>query len=365
MIDRDQETMDFKVTALNPDGLKCNKSISSVWVREEAYLISRSDYSRTLIRDVEIGQEILGRCEKTGEVGYRKVKNVFVAENVPTYLLYFQSADEKNDDIFTMETSANTNLWVSEQGWVSLINLRAGDKVESLDHATFLDLFKANRKSITVENKKNTVFAVKATGMLRKMYSLELEDFYTYSIYGSNLWLRDALEMEGFSPSRETKSPLDALRICGCSGMGEQQYVLNEEHLQLELSIVRTTTRLVSRCDKTGEQTFSQVRHILHHQGIEICDVFYTHNGQKRCAGMSYAQELLVKGRGWVRATDLIPGDVFESGPGNVTVVDYVQTEWGGEPDDSSFFSFILNGNNNFCLGWDGELCARGFRFDV
>lgn len=365
MIDRNQGKKNFKVTALNQGELKCHKDFFRAWVREDAYLISKSGYSDILIRHLEVGDEILGRCEKTGEIGYRKVKSIFSAENAPTYLLYYQSTEERNSVISTMETTANANFLVSGRGWVSLMNLRTGDEVESLDYSVFSELFKANGKLTAVENKKNVVFAVKATGMLRTMYSLELEDCYSYSVSGHNLWLRDAIVVENFVSNAKTEFVSEGLRICGCCSMGGQQYVLDENRYPCEIDFVYPNMAIMSRSDKTGEYTVSQVCYLLQHQRIEICDIYYTHNGDKKCAGMSCAQELLVKGRGWVRATDLFPGDVFESGTGNVTVVDHVQTEWGGEADDSSFISFVLDGDNNYCLGWDGELCARGFKSDT
>lgn len=357
---------DFKVTTINPVDLDCDKNMARSWLKEDARLIGRPGQFATWMRDIKVGDQVLARCTKTGELGYRKVKNIFIAENVPTYLLYCQVPLEDSTDILTFETSADSIILVCDRGWVDIKNLKAGDQLEIFDRSTFSTSLEACEKTSTVEHKKITVFCVKATGMRRKMFSLELEDFHSYSVGGLELWLHDGMEYEMQEPISNTnhKPSQNFLRICGCSNMGGQQYVLDETNLPNELEYTYPAMKLISRCEQTGKRTVSKILHRLYHERIELCDLYYLHNGEQRCAGLSRAQELLVKNRGWVRAEQLIAGDMLESGDGNLTVVEYVQTEWGGEPDDSNFFAFILDGHNNFCLGWNGELCARGFRFD-
>lgn len=72
------------------------------------------------------GDDIYSRDEKTGETGIQEVEEVFCTGTHTVYHIWLDGEEE-------IKTTAYHPVYVKEQGWVSAINLREGDIVETMD----------------------------------------------------------------------------------------------------------------------------------------------------------------------------------------------------------------------------------------
>lgn len=78
------------------------------------------------IREMQKGDDIYSRDEKTGETGIQEVEEVFCTGTHTVYHIWLDGEEE-------IKTTAYHPVYVKEQGWVSAINLREGDIVETMD----------------------------------------------------------------------------------------------------------------------------------------------------------------------------------------------------------------------------------------
>ena len=78
------------------------------------------------IREMQKGDDIYSRDEKTGETGIQEVEEVFCTGTHTVYHIWLDGKEE-------IKTTAYHPVYVREQGWVSAINLREGDIVETMD----------------------------------------------------------------------------------------------------------------------------------------------------------------------------------------------------------------------------------------
>lgn len=81
-----------------------------------------------LIKEIQKGDDIYSRNAKTGETGVQEVEEVFCTETHTVYHIWLDGKEE-------IKTTAYHPIYVQEQGWVSAINLREGDVVETMDGA--------------------------------------------------------------------------------------------------------------------------------------------------------------------------------------------------------------------------------------
>ncbi len=121
------------------------------------------------IEQIEVGDEVLSRCEITGDIAYKKVIKVYAhgytkvssisCDYGPEYYAKFGS--QANHAILT---TANHPFWVQGKGWTKVCDLQAGD--ELLTHNGVKAIFKiANLDAYGSE-----------------VYNLEVEDFHTYFV---------------------------------------------------------------------------------------------------------------------------------------------------------------------------------------
>ena len=78
------------------------------------------------IREMQKGDDIYSRDEKTGETGIQEVEEVFCTGTHTVYHIWLDGEEE-------IKTTAYHPVYVKEQGWISAINLREGDIVETMD----------------------------------------------------------------------------------------------------------------------------------------------------------------------------------------------------------------------------------------
>ncbi len=78
------------------------------------------------IKEICKGDEVYSRDEKTGETNLKEVIETF---RTTTHTVYHIWADGKEE----FKTTAYHPVYIREQGWVTAINLREGDKIETID----------------------------------------------------------------------------------------------------------------------------------------------------------------------------------------------------------------------------------------
>ncbi len=80
----------------------------------------------TAIKEIQKGDEILSRDEKTGRTGFKEVEDVFIRTVHTIYHVWLDGKEE-------IKTTAYHLVYVQGQGWVTAINLREGDTLETME----------------------------------------------------------------------------------------------------------------------------------------------------------------------------------------------------------------------------------------
>ncbi len=78
------------------------------------------------IKEIRKGDEVYSRDEKTGETSLKEVVEVFCTTAHTIYHIWVDGKEE-------FKTTAYHPVYVQEQGWVTAINLREGDAIETID----------------------------------------------------------------------------------------------------------------------------------------------------------------------------------------------------------------------------------------
>ena len=80
----------------------------------------------TAIKEIQKGDEILSRDEKTGRTGFKEVEDVFIRTVHTIYHVWLDGKEK-------IKTTTYQPVYVQEQGWVTAINLREGDTLETME----------------------------------------------------------------------------------------------------------------------------------------------------------------------------------------------------------------------------------------
>ena len=78
------------------------------------------------IKGIQKGDEVYSRNAETGETGFREVEEVFCTTAHTIYHVWINGKEE-------IKTTAYHPVYVEGQGWVTAINLREGDAIETMD----------------------------------------------------------------------------------------------------------------------------------------------------------------------------------------------------------------------------------------
>ncbi len=343
-------------------------NLHRAWVDGESdVFLEYGKYRNRTVRisELKAGENALSWCEKTQQLKYCKVLNVLTKESQPTFYLYCEGFSKLIADTRAVEVNANLPFFVVGQGWTTYADVKVGDKIKAFDRDAF-------RTSIydaveILQNKELTVVGKKRSGVSKTLYSVEVEDFHSYCLGEIGAWVHDGNGIEALPLSVATTAALAACfggisRIGGCSG--SESIVANDYDNPIEISWVSPSSHLLSRDEETGTLKKNTALHRVFHEALHRAYIYYKHNGEKRFSILPYGQDILLKGQGWTNVTDLQPGDIFESGPDNHTVLTSIELEPGGELEMSHFYAFVMEGAVNYCIGDDSELCLRGFEFD-
>ncbi|MFZ6757912.1 polymorphic toxin-type HINT domain-containing protein [Undibacterium sp. Ji50W] len=95
------------------------------------------------IQFISPGDEVLSRCESTGEIAYRKVAKTFTREKKQIYGLGYITLDGRE---FGEGTTGEHPFWVKDVGWTEVRNLQPGNVIETYDdNAVKITSVKKNR----------------------------------------------------------------------------------------------------------------------------------------------------------------------------------------------------------------------------
>uniref|UniRef100_UPI00262BDF4C polymorphic toxin-type HINT domain-containing protein n=1 Tax=Propionivibrio sp. TaxID=2212460 RepID=UPI00262BDF4C len=127
------------------------------------------------IQYIDVGQMVLSRCEKTGEMAYRKVIRNIYRESVPTYEIFMHGHNKEGDYYVSAPIIATAEhpFWVKGKGWVPLSALQAGDALESCRNIEVLV------KEVRLFNRQSCV------------YNLEVEGFNTFFLAQNGVWVHN------------------------------------------------------------------------------------------------------------------------------------------------------------------------------
>ena len=101
----------------------------------------------TAIKEIQKGDGILSRDEKTGKTGFKEVEDVFIRAVHTIYHVWLDGKEE-------IKTTAYHPVYVQEQGWVTAINLREGDTMETMERTACITKIVKERheEPVTVYN---------------------------------------------------------------------------------------------------------------------------------------------------------------------------------------------------------------------
>ncbi|WP_239613520.1 polymorphic toxin-type HINT domain-containing protein [Cohnella mopanensis] len=117
------------------------------------------------IEEIQVGDKVLSKNEKTGDVDYKKVTATFKHDTDEIYKINVGSQ--------TIEATFNHPFWVNGKGWVVVKDLIVGDSlVQSNGNTLKID-------NITIVNENVTV------------YNMTVDEFHTYFVSDLNIWVHN------------------------------------------------------------------------------------------------------------------------------------------------------------------------------
>ncbi|SFX09992.1 intein C-terminal splicing region/intein N-terminal splicing region/RHS repeat-associated core domain-containing protein [Thermoactinomyces sp. DSM 45891] len=140
------------------------------------------------IEEIQIGDKVLAKDEKTGNLDYKKVVHLFEREVDEIYEVYV--SDQK------IETTAEHPFWVEGKGWTKVKDLREGD-----------NLFTSKRKRLPIDKivvkKKHTT-----------VYNITVEGYHTYFVTDLNIFVHNKLplNLQAFGKYKTTSEATKAAK---------------------------------------------------------------------------------------------------------------------------------------------------------
>ncbi|WP_282611298.1 polymorphic toxin-type HINT domain-containing protein [Pelagibius sp. Alg239-R121] len=123
------------------------------------------------IEAIRVGDLVASKDEKTGEVAWKPVLHLFQSKDKPILGLALIGPDGELDVI---ETTAEHPFWVEGKGWIQTSNLKANDKIESLEGDDLV---------VQSMSQRAGVFPA---------YNFEVADFHTYFVGEDGAWVHNA-----------------------------------------------------------------------------------------------------------------------------------------------------------------------------
>jgi len=120
------------------------------------------------IDQIAVGDEVLARCEATGEIAYKSVTRVFTGIASTSFITY-SHANGKKEGFFV---TPDHFFRVEGKGWVKAAELLPDDEF------------------LTFNGEKAVCVSVKFDVYSPLVFNLEVEDFHTYFVGHEGLWVR-------------------------------------------------------------------------------------------------------------------------------------------------------------------------------
>ncbi len=139
----------------------------------------------TAIKEIQKGDEILSRDEKTGRTGFKEVEDVFIRTVHTIYHVWLDGKEE-------IKTTAYHPVYVQGQGWVTAINLREGDTLETMEGTACITKIVKERHEEPVT-----------------VYNLAIKDWMSYFVGQVRVYVHNGIGYDGGSSSH--KQNLDGL----------------------------------------------------------------------------------------------------------------------------------------------------------
>ena len=141
----------------------------------------------TAIKEIQKGDGILSRDEKTGKTGFKEVEDVFIRAVHTIYHVWIDGKEE-------IKTTAYHPVYVQEQGWVTAINLREGDTLETMEGTACITKIVKERHEEPVT-----------------VYNLAVKDWVSYFVGNVRVYVHNGL---GYTPG-------DPINIDGAINNGQ------------------------------------------------------------------------------------------------------------------------------------------------
>ena len=136
-------------------------------------LVWMADGTTKPIEQVKLGESVLSKNEKTGEVAAKKVTNTSVRQNIWTRKLSFEGGA-------VLETTDEHPLYVEGSGFVKAKEVGIGSSI------------------VTRAGPSAKVVAVEADVRQAKVYNFTVDAFHTYFVGQDALWVHNADACESF-----------------------------------------------------------------------------------------------------------------------------------------------------------------------
>jgi len=162
---------------------ECFVGETLVWIKPWVSKFNGVRHDMSYIENIEVGDEVLSRCEITGEMAYKKVTKVFAHRDAKVSAIgcdlgpehYAKFGPQASGGILT---TANHPFWVEGKGWTKVRDLQAGD--EFLTHNGVKATFRIANLDAYEED----------------VYNFEVEDFHTYFVEAPGIWVHNKSPIE-------------------------------------------------------------------------------------------------------------------------------------------------------------------------
>ncbi len=124
-----------------------------------------TDKGEKPIEDIEIGDKVLSKDEKTGQKAYKKVLHLFQHDDDTIYTIYVKGKK--------IEATGNHPFWVDGKGWVLVEDLKVGDI-----------LLQSNGEKLKIDQ-------IDAEHRMETVYNFEVEDYHTYFVSDLGIWVHN------------------------------------------------------------------------------------------------------------------------------------------------------------------------------
>jgi hypothetical protein len=204
------------------------------------------------IEEIEVGDLVASKNDETGEIDWKPVVELFRNNDKEVLNVSFASISGKLE---TLGVTAEHPFWVEGKGWTNAGDLNIGDDIT------------------TLENGVVKVATIGSDAKTHTTYNFEVEDFHTYFVGESALWVHNMCELTGagrraLGNLTDLKDTNAAAAILSRGGNG---------------SIVRETLG-----DKFKDKTVGQIANAVG-EGVE--------GAKKALKGIKDAKRLANKGR--------------------------------------------------------------------